>query len=81
MTPSESLVSATEQRLLREIGPEGRAELIAVLTAPEVERAAFIGRLHDHADADLVAELLLELEVHEPARLRFVAALREMLNS
>lgn len=34
--------------------------------------------LHARADAQLVAELLTKLEINEPARLRFIAMLREM---
>jgi hypothetical protein len=67
-----------ELRFLQQIGPGARAELLAALSAAEEERAARIGRLHARADAHLVAELLTELEVNEPARLRFIAMIRGM---
>ena len=70
----------SELRFLDEIGPAARSDLLAALIAPEAERAARIGRLHSNAGASahLVAELLTELEINEPARLRFLANLREM---
>jgi hypothetical protein len=67
-----------EERFLRKIGPQARAELLAALPASVEDRAARIGRLHVHADADLIAELLIELEVNEPARLRFIGVLRDI---
>lgn len=68
----------SELRFLRQIGPAARAELLAALTAPEEARATRIGRLHTRADAQLLAELLTELEVNEPARLQMIATLRAM---
>jgi hypothetical protein len=43
------------------------------------DRAALIGRLHQREDAAWLAELLIDLEEDEPARLRLVAALRLIL--
>jgi hypothetical protein len=64
----------TETRFLQEIGPDTRAELLRAMTAPEEERAARISRLSSrrNANAQLVTELLTELEVNEPARLRLI---------
>jgi hypothetical protein len=45
----------------------------------EAERAALIGRLALRADAEWLAELLIDLEEDEPARLHLVAALRQAL--
>lgn len=44
---------------------------------PEADRAALIGRLSLRADAEWLAELLIDLEEDEPARLHLVAALRD----
>jgi hypothetical protein len=44
--------------------------------SPDADRADLIGRLHQRADAEWLAELLIDLEEDEPARLRLVAALR-----
>ncbi len=44
---------------------------------PEADRAALIGRLHQRADAEWLAELLIDLEEDEPARLHLVEALRQ----
>jgi hypothetical protein len=41
-------------------------------------RAALIGRLSLRADAEWLAELLIDLEEDEPARLNLVAALRRL---
>jgi hypothetical protein len=47
-----------------------------LLTGADADRAALIGRLHQREDAAWLAELLIDLEEDEPARLRLVAALR-----
>jgi hypothetical protein len=59
------------------VGAAGAAELLDVLTRPNADRAALIGRLHQREDAEWLAELLIDLEEDEPARLRLVAALRD----
>ena len=68
----------SELGFLQQIGPKARTELLAALTAPEEERAARIGHLHARVNGQLLAELLTELEVNEPARLRFITTLCEM---
>jgi hypothetical protein len=49
-----------------------------VLTRPDADRAALIGRLSLRADGEWLAELLIDLEEDEPARLHLVAALRAL---
>jgi hypothetical protein len=63
-------------RIAAAVGEAGAAELLDVLTRPVADRAALIGRLHRREDAEWLAELLIDLEEDEPARLRLVAALR-----
>jgi hypothetical protein len=45
----------------------GAAELLDVLTAPDADRAALIGRIHQREDAEWLAELLIALEEDTPA--------------
>jgi hypothetical protein len=59
------------------LGETGALELLDVLTRPDADRAALIGRLSLRADGEWLAELLIDLEEDEPARLRFVEALRK----
>jgi hypothetical protein len=59
-------------------GEAGARELLDALTRPEADRASLIGRLHQRQDAAWLAELLIDLEEDEPARLRLVAALRQV---
>jgi hypothetical protein len=54
-------------------------ELLDVLTRSEADRAALIGRLSLRVDGEWLAELLIDLEEDEPARLHLVAALRQAL--
>jgi hypothetical protein len=63
-------------RIVAAVGEAGARELLDVLTRPDADRAALIGRLHQREDAEWLAELLIDLEEDEPARLRLVAALR-----
>jgi hypothetical protein len=58
------------------VGEAGACELLDVLTRPEADRAALIGRLSLRADGEWLAEVLIDLEEDEPARLHLVAALR-----
>jgi hypothetical protein len=51
-------------------------ELLDVLTRSEADRAALIGRLSLRADAEWLAELLIDMEEDEPAQLHSVEALR-----
>lgn len=63
-------------RIVAAVGEAGAAELLDVLTRPEADRAALIGRLHQRDDATWLAELMMDLEQDELARLNLVAALR-----
>jgi hypothetical protein len=63
-------------RIVAAVGEAGAAELLDVLTRPDADRAALIGRLHQRQDAAWIVEVLIDLEEDEPARLRLVAALR-----
>jgi hypothetical protein len=63
-------------RIVAAVGEAGAAELLDVLTRPDADRAVLIGRLHQREDAAWLAELLIDLEEDEPARLRLVAALQ-----
>lgn len=74
MTP-DRLAPGT--RIIEAIGAEGAREFLDVLTRSDADRAALIGRLHQRADAEWLAELLIDLEEDEPARLQLVAALRQ----
>jgi hypothetical protein len=65
-------------RVVAALGEAGARELLDVLTRSEADRAALIGRLSLRADAEWLAELLIDLEEDEPARLHLVAALREI---
>ena len=65
-------------RIVAAVGEAGAAELLDVLTRPDADRAALIGRLHQRQDAEWLAELLIDLEEDEPARLRLVAALQSI---
>jgi hypothetical protein len=56
------------------IGAPAARELLDVLTRSEEERAALIGRLSLRADGVTVAELLIDLEEDEIARLHFMEA-------
>jgi hypothetical protein len=53
-------------------------QLLDVLTRSEADRAALIGRLSHKADAEWLAELLIDLEQDEPARLHLVDAPRRI---
>lgn len=69
---------AVARPVIEAVGPEGARELLDVLTRPDANRAALIGGLSLRADGEWLAELLIDLEEDEPARLRLVAALRNM---
>jgi hypothetical protein len=66
----------TAGRVIAAVGKAGAAELLDVLTRSEADRAALIGRLSQRADGEWLAELLIDLEEDEPARLYLVEALR-----
>jgi hypothetical protein len=63
-------------RVVAAVGEVGARELLDALTRSEADRAALIGRLTQRADAEWLAELLIDLEENEPARLYLVEALR-----
>jgi hypothetical protein len=65
-------------RVVRLIGARAARELLDVLNRSEEERAALIGRLTLRADGATVAELLMDLEEDEIARLHFMEALRRI---
>jgi hypothetical protein len=63
-------------RIVAAVGEDGARELLDVLTRPEADRAALIGRIHQRQDAAWLAELLIDLGEDEPARLRLLASLQ-----
>jgi hypothetical protein len=65
-------------RFLAAIGPGPRATLLRVLEAPDEERAALIGRLHERADGALLEQLLIELETKEWARQFVIEEIRSL---
>ncbi len=67
-------------RVVSALGTEAARELLDVLTRPEEERAALIGRLSLRDDASWLAELLIDLEVDELARLQLAEAIRRRLD-
>jgi len=66
------------RRIVSAVGMAGARELLDVLTRPEADRAALIGRLSLRADAEWLAELLIDLEEDEPARMQLIDALRQI---
>jgi hypothetical protein len=66
-------------RVVAAVGEEGARELLDVLTRPDRDRAALIGRLHVREDGTWLAELLIDLETDDVARLNLIAALRASL--
>jgi hypothetical protein len=72
----ETRMNVIARRVVVAVGEAGAAELLDVLTRPDADRAALIGRLHQREVAAWLAELLIDLEEDEPARLWLVAALR-----
>jgi hypothetical protein len=58
------------------VGERGEGELLDVLTGSEADRAALIGGLWLRADGEWLAEVLVDLEEDEPARLHLVVALK-----
>jgi hypothetical protein len=54
------------ERIVDAVGEAGAAELLDVLTRPDADHAALIGRLHQREDAAWLAELLIDLEEDEP---------------
>lgn len=65
------------ERIVAAVGEAGAREFLDILTRSQAERAVLIGRLHQRAHAEWLAELLIDLEEDEAARLQLVAALRQ----
>jgi hypothetical protein len=65
-------------RVVSAVGEAGARELLGVPTRPEADRAALIGRLAQRDDAAWLAEVLIDLEEDEPARLHLIEALRRV---
>jgi hypothetical protein len=66
------------ERVKKAVGEAVAGELLDALTRSEADRAALIDRLSLRADAEWLAELLIDLEGDESARLLLVAALRRL---
>jgi hypothetical protein len=66
------------ERVISAVGEAGARELWDVLTRPDADRAALIGRLSLRADGEWLAEVLIDLDVDEPARLHMIEALRRV---
>jgi hypothetical protein len=64
------------QRFIAELSPNGRAELLRVLTSSAEERDGVIKRLHERGSE--VAELLVLLEEREWARRAMIEELRSL---
>jgi hypothetical protein len=69
------------RRVVDAFGPTAALELFDALTRPEDRRASLIGRLSQREDASWLAELLVDLEMDEPARLQLAEAIRLQLAS
>jgi hypothetical protein len=63
-------------RIVAALGEAGARELLDVLTRSEANRVALVGWLSLRADADWLAELLIDLEEDEIARLHLIEAIR-----
>ena len=73
--------SSNPRRSVAILGPGGARELLDVLTRPEADRAALIGRLNQRADGEWLAEVLMDVESDpdDIVRLRLIDALRSAL--
>jgi hypothetical protein len=65
------------QERLDALGPAPRAELLHVLTLPDLERAERIGEFWNHPQSRIVAELLIDCEEDRVLRAVLVGMLRE----
>ena len=72
---------ALGEQILAILGPNGSRELLDVLTRPEADRATLIARLHQRADGEWLAELLMDIESDpdDSVRLRLIDALKAVL--
>jgi hypothetical protein len=68
-------------RIVEAVGEPGARELLDVLTRPEADSAALIGRLHERDDGAWLAELLMTIESDpdDVTRMRIIGALRRTL--
>ena len=64
------------EQIIAAVGRGGATELLDAITRSEADRAALIGRLSSRDDAQWLAEVLIDLETDEPARLQMAEALR-----
>ena len=64
------------EQIIEAVGRGGASELLDAITRPEADRVALIGRLALRNDAQWLAEVLIDLETDEPARLQMAEALR-----
>ena len=67
------------EEIINAVGRGGAAELLDAITRAEADRAALIGRLSSRDDAQWLAEILIDLETDEVARLQVVEGLRIVL--
>jgi hypothetical protein len=63
------------ERVVAAVGEAGAKELLRILLQPPAERAEPIGRLYQRDNATWLAELLIDVEEDEPARLKLSAEL------
>jgi hypothetical protein len=64
------------KRIVGALGRDGAQEFLDALTRPQDERALLIGRLSEFPSYRWLSEILIDLEVDEPARLHLIEALR-----
>ncbi len=64
------------EEIIEAVGRGGAAELLDAITRPDADRAALIGRLSSWDDAQWLAEILIDLETDEIARLHLAEGLR-----
>jgi hypothetical protein len=69
-------------RIVAALGEPAARELLDLLTRPDADRAALIGRLHLRDDAGWLADLLIEIESDpdDLVRLQLIGALQAVLN-
>jgi PAS domain-containing protein len=78
--PSGGWTSATlGPRIISILGVDGSKQLLAALEGAESDRTALVGDLSRRENAGWLADLLIDLEMDEPARLRIARGLRMAL--
>lgn len=70
--------AARLRRILADLGPGARADLLRVLAAPPRVRADVIRQLYERPDRRSWAELLMDLEEDVLARAMVIDVLREL---